>query len=111
MRLAAALDALAAYGEASEPDAWRVSDLLTDLLVIVRERQGSEVAEGVLRRVRRDLDAEPESADDLAQIADLADRDGLHSWAAKLRRAAWEAGPGRDAVLGELRRGRPGAIA
>lgn len=91
MNIEGALAAVDAYGEDSEPFDYRVSDLVTDLFVIARQREGGDgVVDMIMSRVYRDLDVEPESAADYRQLAYLAELDGLTSWAAKLYDRAGE---------------------
>jgi len=83
MNLEEAEEALEGYGYPSEPLEYRVSDLVTDLFIIVREVEGVDALDGVLRRVQRDTEAEPESARDYYQLAMMFERRGLTSMATK----------------------------
>jgi hypothetical protein len=90
MRLESAENALDRYTDdeagaySAEDLDTRASDLISDLLIIVREREGERGLNLVRGRIDSNLGEEPNDAEDYQQLAQLAERDGLTSYAAKL---------------------------
>lgn len=89
MNIAGAQEAIAAY-VASEPGEYaagdldiQVSDLVSDLLHIIRETAGQPDPALIIQRAEINLAAEPASASDLEQLAQLHEAQGHTSMAAK----------------------------